>query len=440
MNFLSFTDPVVKSSKNLLQAELCSTLQRRKNNNKNVRKQSENEENNTDEICSASIIDFKNPNYITPKNSTITAIRKQTSELKAARATNNNLSDQKLITNIAELAAKLPDSESLMDEINRIQQQQIANKDKQPVEKRMISHGKPNFIIKSVNPIVKAKFEQPVEKNNQSNNNINSVQKSDKDMVEKNEKPLIPPSPPIRTNESSQSVIDLQKKLKNLQTIDAPTVINPSPKPFRKYDTLPLRQQPKSLPPSVSIGLKASNNGFVQNKLKILQNNEAKQSSPPPLKISLTPKCSPTPFRKFHGLHVQTTTTITTNNGENSVGNLEQFKSSPVSPRRALLFKQQKNILCSQVTSPPAIHHLQHSNDTTEKDKFSATKPSTNNVIVSFSKELSNAPNRYPDQIKITKSTENSTTNSIGHKQQQFLSDIKFIIDSNGSVETVMQK
>lgn len=425
----------MKATKNLLQAELCSTLQRRKNNNKNVPIQSQNNtepnmQENSDEICS--IIDYKNPNFITPKNSTITAIRKQTSELKAARA--NNLSDQNLVANIAELVSKLPDSENLMEEINRIQQQQATvNKDKQPVEKRMISHGKPNFIIKSVNPMIKSKFEQTITKNDQINGESKIVDK----MNEKNPNAMIPPIPPVRTNESSQSVIDLQKKLKNLHSIDTPTITNPSPKLFRKYDTLPLHQ-PKTPPPSVSMGFKA-NHGFVQNKLKILQNNEAKQSASlsSPFKITLTPKCSPTPFRKFDGLEVQTTTNG--NGGGGSVENLKQFKSSPISPRRAQLFKQQQNILSSQVTSPP-IHHLDHSNVITENDKSSTTTP-VNNVVVSFSKDLSNAPNRYPDHIKITKPIENAgTTISNGDKQQKFLSDIKFIIDSNGSVATVVQK
>lgn len=56
-------------------------------------------------------------------------------------------------------------------------------------------------------------------------------------------------------------------------------------------------------------------------------------------------------------------------------------------------------------------------------------------TVVSFSKDLLDAPNRYPESIKVTKTiTSSSSHHSTSVVQQTFFNNVKFIIDDNGQV------
>lgn len=382
----------------------------------------------------------------------ITAIKKQTTELKAARS-KDQIGNNTDISNIC-----TADIEQLTEAINQLQKQQAANKDKNKPEKRMITHGKPNFVIASTNP-AKNTFDSTKEIN-KINVNTQSIgqtilkkpiesprpvrrNESPQPIVEQqtlksmpndlNVKPIIPPVVTVSTTvlpSSSNNSNPIQKKL-TTPPLSVPenvgasvkSAVSASPNPFEKFNGLP-PQLPKTFP-SASINFKA-NNGLVQTKLKMLQQHETATTA-----HKLMPKFSPTPNRKFDS-QTQHIPPASTHSVRNKEGNLEHFNSSPVSPRRAQLFKQQKNILSSQVTSP-TIHHIPNSsgNTCTDNDNRSISAPP---VVVSFSKELSNAPNRYPDLVTVTKTTDNDDG------KHQFLSNIQFIIDSNGAVATVVQK
>lgn len=442
--FLLISDPF-KSSKNLLQAELNKKLEKIKDKS------------------------FEQPKFINPKSSVITAIKKQTTELKAARA-------KDLIANNTDLSnLSTADTEQLMEVINQLQKQSTANKDKPP-EKRMISHGKPNFVIAHTNL---SKTSSEWTKENSKINANTQTQWIEQKILKK---PIDSPRP-VRRNESPpHPALDLQKlkivasdstlnpivppvtvyttvmpsannsnQFEKKQTTPPLTVsqksFGPSVKPispsetvsstvkppnsclnlFEKFNGPPVQPQLPKTFPSASINFK-TNNGLVQTKLKMLQMHETGSTAQ-----NLMPKFSPNPNRKFDNQHIQTA--VTSISVPNKEGNLEHFNSSPVSPRRAQLFKQQKNILSSQVTSP-TIHHIPNSsgNPCTNNNNRA---PSIPPVSVSFAKELSNAPNRYPDLVTVTKTVDSTP---IDDGKQKFLSNIQFIIDSNGSVATVVQK
>lgn len=100
-------------------------------------------------------------------------------------------------------------------------------------------------------------------------------------------------------------------------------------------------------------------------------------------------------------------------NSIKSVAETDCFQSSPILPRRAQLFKQQQNLASPKITTP-TIHHLNHGTL-----NFKA-KP-----VTSFSRDLQLTPNRYPEKISKSKTTE---------PEPVFFSDIKFAINSNGEV------
>lgn len=107
---------------------------------------------------------------------------------------------------------------------------------------------------------------------------------------------------------------------------------------------------------------------------------------------------------------------------------------SPIAPRKSQVFKPQQH---HQPQSPqitkPTIHHL----------KNGGASPNFNvKPIVSFSKDLNTTPNRYPDMVKVIKTssenhTYNTTTRTLNNaesKENIYFSDLKFIINENGEV------
>lgn len=109
------------------------------------------------------------------------------------------------------------------------------------------------------------------------------------------------------------------------------------------------------------------------------------------------------------------------------------LSASPLPPRKSQVFQQQPQPQSPHITKPK-IHHLNHDSPNYDIKPF-----------VSFSKDLSSTPNRYPDVVKVIKKSENSsyiTSNSNSTmtllkseaNENMYFSDVKFIINENGEV------
>lgn len=323
----------MKKTKNQLQAELCSTLQRRKVANKFEPTLTNKSEN----IIDTPITNYKNPNFVIPKNSTIKAIRKQTEELRSKDKTNGEElpkpPSDKDIENLSEIIAKLPQGEAILEEITKSMQrlQQQTTKENKS-EKLMISHGKPNFVINPVKTSLKSTI---------NNEKITSATESVNYSA---------------TLGKLKPVEHFHQQIKKQET--------------EKKETSELRKKFEQL----------------QTESKSKTQNEIKTA-----------------------VELKTIAENINNNFKND--------SIKISPKNALPFKQQKLVLSPQVTSQ-TIHHL-------STEKLSNFEQKT---TVSFSKELGAVPNRYPDMVKVTKTMDETS------KSNTFLSNVKFIINSNGEV------
>lgn len=380
-NIFHFFPDSANPIKNQLQAELCSTLNRRQNNGN------------------------KKPNFIVPKNTTINAINNQLRELQNQQ--NQTTPNGKPTSTIDAPSTK--HSTTTTDA-----------KDKEEKPKLMLSHGKPNFKIASNSTNSKKLVEKDasppgneligtlrrrlksvecLDEMESTTGKANEVEKSAWEAEPQKIKPLpakietkVPASPPLFYK---ASVKNFNSTANNTESTDGHNEIKRTIR--RLKSTEMLEHIEKSSDEKTELN-------DIQRRIQNLKTVEINKLHSSPNGYSAETRTEE--HRKVETISVRSATTET-----------DCFQSSPILPRRAQLFKhQQQNLTNSKITAAPIVHHVTNGNANY------SVKP-----VTSFSRDLQLTPNRYPDKILVTKT-------AASEPEPVFFSDIKFVINSKGEV------
>lgn len=471
--------------KNLLQAELCSTLKRRQNGQN------------------------KKPNFVNPKNSTINAIYNQ---LKVLDAVEKAMSSEGESTNEKHANGITTSKASPVPERATTLPRPKTNTPADIDKPKMISHGRPNFV--RPDPVFKmatAVPSQPTISPEPKQSSLNHPVNGDEAVkTVQRFKSISSIEPTISNNHSEESTAERspqQATTKTMQTAQQfncftghnKTTATNGQNYFQAVQeaniikSVETEETVKCTSGASTVTMNAAHysNSTAKSFTKLSHSTPTSGRSSPvlPTASPLPPrKLLTTGFKQQDALTSQSSTTTTVKTIEKHLVNesstssitfsdcseqneiqrkLQSLKTvdmhevnrhispaptrkwtakkssqspplvtaSPLPPRKAQPFKVQTQPQSPHITSP-AIHHLnQHGAPNFD------VKP-----IVSFSKDLC-VTNRYPDQVKVlrsasssseavsvsTKITSNGTSTS-ETKENTYFSDLKFIINENGEV------
>lgn len=474
--------------KNQLQAELSSTLQRRKNND----------------------VPNKKPNFVVPKNTTINAIYNQLKVLEAvekamsgnADLLHNNATTSDYSNSSSDESA--PSGRNTASTLPRRSAKNAAAAADKP--KLMISHGKPNFVRPAAIPFkVPSSSSSPAMVTNHTPVVVTapemvtvvkmttpppatttSVRLPPKPAVAIKQPspssppppPLLPPQPPtLRRLKSFEQIImeagnrEPSATPINSQKPQSNGAWSPPPQLMTKHTTpLSNRSTPtsgRSSPFNNHSSSSACSSPLPPRKTTIfkqLQQQYQETTTPPSTATTAAPKTPiatksvGTVFKsKFDGDECEQTNEI-----QRKLQSLKTVDMHEVT-RNIASNHQQHNY--DAIDSSAEQHRVKWSKTTNESSKTTTTtssisnnynnrtapaQPTTNNKMVnhpnfnvkpmiSFSKDLSDTPNRYPDTVKVMRSAATVTTatadeSAAESKENNYFSDLKFIINEYGEV------
>lgn len=337
-----------------------------------------------------------------PKNSTINAIYNQLNEIDKQIQQTMDSTEDKTDNNNVDLTSKR--SATLPRPSNN-------SKSGEEKPKLMITHGKPNF----VRPTVQTKFKNL--ENGESNNSKVAIPEQ---IFKATNSP--PPAVAKELNHNRPHFLPkLSVTIKSSQNMcgerSLPASVNSSPIPVRK---IPLIKQNSD---SSEIG------STKPPTIATLKSVTTKQIEPKNTEV-----CSNEIQRKLQSLR-------SIELADDKLTTKPQPKSqhaSPIPPRKAQLFKPQQiqQPVNPKITSP-IIHHLNHNKSSGGGPNFNV-KP-----IVSFARDLSATPNRYPDKVQLKTVSNDNSNNSRSingdhgddvSKENVYFSDLKFLINENGEI------